>query len=362
MAKTAQQKAAAKQVKKEEKAAKAAAKKAAKAAAKAKAQASQPSEPVDCERMVSRQDMSSMVTALKYKGQNAKDPQQTKAQQLLSHYHTLSDADKQSLVKKYQDQGGIRNLAWAASYIESSGSTQIAASGWQHGYYNVSEIFKLNGWDYIQVPEDQRDGMLQAFLEESALHISPTDEMPAVKDHAIPLLKKYLYCYKPEKIEHRNEDIYKQEFKGSLDGMNMDKVDKALGNAGEAQVKVEHPAFVAMCAEMKVIQTAKVKLEREINGCQSLLKDLKCAAVSACKTAEDQMTSGLQEIESWMDKLRSTAHQASLLVADGDPDDHKKMKTSLEALKSEAIVHQDGLKAVKNRLTMLLKEFVPKTG
>lgn len=355
--KTAAQKAAAKQLKKDTKASKADAK--AKAAAKAKAKAaSQPSQPVDVDRQVSRQDMSSMITALKYKGQNAKDPQQTKAQQLLAHYHSLNDADKQSLAKKYQDQGGIRNLNWAASYIESSASTQIAASGFEHGYYNCAEIFKLNGFDYYQVPESERDGMLQAFLVESGNHIQPTNEMPAIKDHAIALLKKYLYCYKPEKIQHKNEDTLKKEFQGSLDGMNVDKIDKALGIGGDPQVKVEHPTFVAMSAEMKVIQTAKVKLEKEINTCQSLLKDLKCASVPACKQAEDQMTQGLQEIETWMDTLRSTYHQASLLVADGDTQEHKKMTASLEGLKTEAIVHQDGLKAVKNRLTTLVREFV----
>lgn len=116
----------------------------------------------------------------------------------------------------------------------------------------------MNGFDYYQMPDGDRDGMLQGSLDESSQHIQPTNEMPATKDHPILLLKKY--CYKPENIQQKDETEYESDFQGSLQGMNMDKIDKALGIGGgdaSSAVKVGHPSCVAMAAEIALPKRVK---------------------------------------------------------------------------------------------------------
>ena len=91
-----------------------------KAAAKAKATAVAP-EVVDADasRMVGRKEMSGFLTSLKYKANNPSDSNRTQAQALLAHYHQLTDEQKQGMVKKYQEMGGIRNLNWTMFHLNS---------------------------------------------------------------------------------------------------------------------------------------------------------------------------------------------------------------------------------------------------
>ena len=112
---------------------------------------------VDDSGLPGRKDLSSFVTGLKYKSKNPNDPNQTQAQKLLDHYHSLDDTDKRSLVKKYQEQGGIKNLNWTTKFFEESTSASSSTIGREQGYYNVAEIFKLNGFDYSVIEEKERN-------------------------------------------------------------------------------------------------------------------------------------------------------------------------------------------------------------
>ena len=144
-----------------------------KAAAKAKAKATAVApDVVDADRVVDRKEMSSFVTSLKYKANNPNDSNRTQAQALLahyqSHYHQLTDDQKQGMAKKYQD----KNLNWTTAYLEKSENTKSTVQEWETGYYNVADIFKLNGLEYFQVPEAERKQLLDAFLDESKKHVT----------------------------------------------------------------------------------------------------------------------------------------------------------------------------------------------
>ena len=81
--------------------------------------------------MVGRKEMSGFLTSLKYKTNNPSDSNRTQAQALLAHYHQLTDEQKQGMVKKYQEMGGIRNLNWTTEYLEKSENTKSSVQEWE---------------------------------------------------------------------------------------------------------------------------------------------------------------------------------------------------------------------------------------
>ena len=312
--------------------------------------------------MVGRKEMSGFLTSLKYKANNPSDSNRTQAQALLAHYHQLTDEQKQGMVKKYQEMGGIRNLNWTTEYLEKSENTKSSVQEWETGYYNAAEIFKLNGFDYFQVPEAERKNLLDAFLDESKKHVTPSEEQPAKKDHAVPLLVKYLYAFRPERVKENEVDTSSSRLAIQMDGIDQSKVQKALGNAaGTSSVKLENPHLVALEDINKVAQSMKAKLDKELHLCQSLLKDLQAAKNPAVATSEKNISDGLKQVEAWMDALRSAVHTALSMDATTDATTVKEHTKTLEQYKSEGLVHQDGLKAVKQRIQTLLKEFTKAT-
>ena len=336
-------------------------------AEKAKAKKPKDSEPgsvvqVDDTGLPGRKDLSSFVTGLKYKSKNPNDPSQTQAQKLLDHYHSLDDTDKRSLVKKYQEQGGIKNLNWTTKFFEESTCASSSTTGREQGYYNIAEIFQLNGFDYSKIEEKERKPMLEHFLKESSQCISPDGDHPAMHEvPGLPLLTKYLYCYYPDKVKIQETSTQSTGLGIALDGMDQNKVVKALGNTSQVEVKLENPHHAAQQDVLKFVIPMKTKLEKELHICQSYLKDLKVAKVVACKEAEKNIGEGLVKVENWMDGLRGAIHEGQLMGVSESEDNVKASHKKLEEYKSGGVVHQDGLKAVKARLLNLLKEFV-KTG
>ena len=330
-----------------------------KAAAKAKAKATAVApDVVDADRVVDRKEMSSFATSLKYKSTNPKDSNRTQAQALLSHYHQLTDDQKQSMVKKYQDMGGIKKLNWATEYLEKSENIKSSVQEWETGYYNVAEIFKLNGLEYFQVPEAERKQLLDAFLDESKKHVTPSEEQPAQEDHSVPLLVKYLYAFRPERVKENEVDTSSSRLAIQMDGIDQSKVEKALGNAAAtSSVKLENPHLVALEDINKVAQSMKAKLDKELHLCLSLLKDLQAAKNPAVATPMKNLQDGLKQVEAWMDALRSAVHTALFMDASTDVTKVKDHTKTLEQYKSEGLVHRDGLGAVKQRIHSLLKEF-----
>ena len=305
---------------------------------------------MDGQRLVSRNDMASMITALKYKGQNARDPQQSAAQLLLQKYHSLNPDQKQ--------EGGIRNLQWASSFNEQSTEIQRQETKGESGYYTAPQIFQLNSLSWDHIPSDQRDPILASLLEDSAKLIQARDEMPEKKEHpTIPLLTKYLYCYQPEQTAFKDISDKASSLSSSASGINQDKLSKALGAPDQVQVKVEHPHHHALQEVLKYGQAMKGRLEKEFNTCSSLLKDLKTAGHSATATAEGQIHTGLKEVEKWLDKLRLDLHAGSTVAPDAEKAACESATQKITSFKAEGMIHQDGLKAVKQRLLSLLREF-----
>eukprot|EP00434_Breviolum_minutum_P034179 symbB.v1.2.030240.t1/scaffold3319.1/size122997/4 len=319
-----------------------------KAAAKAKAKATAVApDVVDADRVVDRKEMSSFVTSLKYKANNPNDSNCTQAQALLAHYHQLTDDQKQGMVKKYQD----KNLNWTTEYLEKSENTKSTVQEWETGYYNVADIFKLNGLEYFQVPEAERKQLLDAFLDESKKHVTRS-----LHRRIIQCL--YMSSTSLPSGQRRSRKMKWTRLAIQMDGIDQSKVQKALGNAaGTSSVKRENPHLVALEDINKVAQSMKAKLDKELHLCQSLLKDLQAAKNPAVATSEKNTSDGLKQVEAWMDAVRSAAHTALFMDATTDATKVKDHTKTLEQYKSEGLVDQDGLKAVKQRIHTLLKEF-----
>ena len=163
----------------------------------------------------------------------------------------------------------------------------------------------------------------------------------------MPLHVKYLFAFRPERVKE-NE----------VDTIGYSKVQKALGNAaGTSSVKRENPHLVALEDINKVAQSMKAKLDKELHLCQSLTKDLQAAKNPAVATSEKNISDGLKQVEAWMDAVRSAVHTALFMDATTDATKVKDHTKTLDQYKSEGLVHQDGLKAVKQRIHTLLKEF-----
>ena len=239
--------------------------------------------------------------------------------------------------------GGIKNLNWATEYLEKSENTKSSVQEWETGY---------------QVPEAERQPLLDAFLEESKKHVTPSEERPAKREHTIPVLVKYLYAFRPERVKENEVDTSSSHLAIKMDGIDQSKVQKALGNAGAAStVKIENPHLVALEDINKVAQSMKAKLDKELHLCLSLLKDLQAAKNPAVATPMKNLQDGLKQVEARMDALRSAVHTASSMDDTTDATQVKEHTKTLEQYKSEGLVHQDGLKAVKQRIQSLLREF-----
>ena len=178
------------------------------------------------------------------------------------------------------------------------------------------------------------------------------------KEHpTIPLLTKYLYCYQPEQTAFKDISDKASSLSSSASGINQGKLSKALGAPGQVQVKVERPHHHALQEVLKYGQAMKGRLEKEFNTCSSLLKDLKAAGHSATATAEGQIHTGLKEVEKWLDKLRLDLHAGSTVAPDAEKAACESATQKITSFKAEGMIHQDGLKAVKQRLLSLLREF-----
>ena len=134
---------------------------------------------------VSRKEISGFLTGLKYKAENPKDPR-TRIVLLPRHswrprflnnwqclmsgcvaffcryvlfcwippcqkYHALDGEGKHGLIATYMKEGGIKNLSWVASYLESSETKETEMQEDEKGFFTMHKILGFHGLGWNQL-------------------------------------------------------------------------------------------------------------------------------------------------------------------------------------------------------------------
>lgn len=224
-----------------------------------------------------------------------------------------------------------------------------------------AQIFDLNKLNYQAMPAKERDQLLKDFLTEcyDREGIAGQTDPPLAKESSInPMLSKYFYVHRPEVINTQDQDKQKLELSATSHEMSQSKL-KGITGITDPKVKLEAHAEAKEC--LKVIDSAKNKLDKDFNGCVSAFKDLKVSVLQPSpemKKVLDELEKGLKTIEGQIDKIRADSAKASHEIKDGmDKQVAKDWVQLLTKYKDEAIAHQDGLKLLKKRVQTLSDEF-----
>ena len=164
---------------------------------------------------------------------------------------------------KYQEKGGIRNLGWVATYLESSETLNQEKATNKKGFMTRDAILSLNGFSVgMNLKENRADAVLQDLeevLQPCLLQVSCLLENG-------PLASGDL-------ILHLAVDVVVGgEFGGHIFVLRDQKMLEE-GSMGQVEIKIENPEKVEAKNQAKVLKSGKDRLEKEIG----LLKD--CSAM-----------------------------------------------------------------------------------
>ena len=84
----------------------------------------------------------------------------------LQAYHNQDQNGKRDLVMKYQEKGGIRDLGWVATYLESSETLNQERATNKKGFMTRDATLSLNGFTVgMNLKENRADAVLQGILK-----------------------------------------------------------------------------------------------------------------------------------------------------------------------------------------------------
>ena len=61
-------------------------------------------------------------------------------------YHAKTGKEKHELILKYQNEGGIKNLGWVSTYLESSEHVEKESAEFEKGYMTMHTILGHHGF------------------------------------------------------------------------------------------------------------------------------------------------------------------------------------------------------------------------
>ncbi|CAE7602876.1 unnamed protein product [Symbiodinium natans] len=311
---------------------------------------------------VNKGQISGFLTGIKYKANNPKDPQTSSAQQLLEAYHSQDSDGKHKLIARYMDEGGIKNLAWVASYIESSEQQEQELCENKKGFMTRDEILGLNGFVVNgNLPEKRAEPVLQALLKKcweanGLADAAAKDPCELIqKDADVPELTMYYYVKTQQRDTNATVKSSKLEQHASLKQSGLKAVlDKATGSC---DVKIEFPERIDGKNQGRVLKSGKEKMEKEIGQ----LKDALCLGKTLNKP---EMEGLLKEGEKHQMQAQEFVEQKArkqlsvLASLEKNPDATAEQwlehTEDMKATCAKAQVHCDGLKAFRARLNVCL--------
>ena len=277
-------------------------------------------------------------------------------------YHSQDSDGKHKLIVRYMDEGGIKNLAWVASYLESSEQQEQELCENKKGFMTRDEILGLNGFVVNgNLPEKRAEPVLQALLKKcweanGLADAAAKDPCELIqKDADVPELTMYYYVKTQQRDTNATVKSSKLEQHASLKQSGLKAVlDKATGSC---DVKIEFPERIDGKNQGRVLKSGKEKMEKEIGQ----LKDALCLGKTLNKP---EMEGLLKEGEKHQMQAQEFVEQKArkqlsvLASLEKNPDATAEQwlehTEDMKATCAKAQVHCDGLKAFRARLNVCL--------
>ena len=236
-------------------------------------------------------------------------------------YRSQDQNGKHDLIMKYQEKGGIRNLGWVATYLESSETLNQEKATNKKGFVTRDAILSLNGFS-VGVN-------LSTYYY---IHSEVQDEVTAGK----------------RTIFQQATDLKQAGLQKMLEE----------GSMGQVEIKIENPEKVEAKNQAKVLKSGQDRLEKEIG----LLKNLLCHGEELQKKQpelEKIVSEGqkhLQEVQTFVEVVRKKLSIVSGMdKGTHDGEDWQKMLDDLKQHCAFAAVHLEGMKSFRVRLSALVQ-------
>ena len=157
-------------------------------------------------------------------------------------YHALDGEGKHGLIATYMKEGGIKNLSWVASYLESSETKETEMQEDEKGFFAMHKILGFHGLVVgTNLAQERAPVVLKALLEENHKEndLDPNDKGLVEENQAVRELNKYFYIHRVQKESVASTK--KTQMDLSADNLKIANLKNALENTAPPSIKVENP-------------------------------------------------------------------------------------------------------------------------
>ncbi|CAJ1360030.1 unnamed protein product [Effrenium voratum] len=209
------------------------------------------------------------INSIKYRANTKNDPD---AQTLLEAYNKMSSTEKKALISRFQAQGGLKNLSWAAKLKQEAIDSTTVTSNTEKGMFTASQILKFHGLVVgVNITQERQDVVLKELLRENReeLGLDPNINIDQVHP-TIPELSRYYYEKASSSTSTSNQVQTTLEVGSS--SVKTDSLLKPMIAHGDESTGVhENPGYAALLETMKALQSVKGKVDKELSLARSLL-------------------------------------------------------------------------------------------
>ena len=273
----------------------------------------------------------------------------------LQAYNKMSSTEKKALISRFQAQGGLKNLSWAAELKQDAIDSTTVTSNTEKGMFTASQILKFHGLVVgVNITQERQDVVLKELLRENReeLGLDPNINIDQVHP-TIPELSRYYYEKASSSTSTSNQVQTTLEVGSS--SVKTDSLLKPMIAHGDESTSVhENPGYAALLKTMKALQSVKGKVDTELALARSLLLDLEANETEAFLPIQEEIATILKAVDSWLLFCRKALNQGNKANPDTKLEELKELASQLETVKGSGVVHLDGLKGVQKKLKALL--------
>ena len=258
----------------------------------------------------------------------------------------MSSTEKKALISRFQAQGGLKNLSWAAELKQEAIDSTTVTSNTEKGMFTASQILKFHALVVgVNITQERQDVVLKELLRENQeeLGLDPNINIDQVHP-TIPELSRYYYKKASSSTSTSNQVQTALEVGSS--SVKTDSLLKPMIAHGDESTGVhENPGYAALLETMKALQSVKGKVDKELALARSLLLDLEANETEAFLPIQEEIATILKAVDSWL-----LFNQGNKANPDTKLEELKELASQLETVKGSGVVHLDGLKGVQKKL------------
>ena len=294
-------------------------------------------------------DVSAMLGYLKYHADPAKEKDLetlTASAKALAAYAQLGKIGKPDFLAKFKSNK--KDLCWVNDFEEETKHTQSSHDHVKEGKFYGSLILKEMGFDPTHMSPEQYASRLAKVLKESEDHYQYKVHVDRDAD-GDTAMDKYHYKFLPMTM-HSTGTSESSRLTATTE------VSKALkdGSVAEgAKIKLENPAYVQACNEVRILKTGKALLEKKLNVMLDKCAALKLAGQDAGNDRATRWQKAIEQVEGCIDDIRELAYQFSLLSTASSSDDCEAMIKAAQDKIEEATAHDDAAKEILKEMKVV---------